>query len=391
MKWEEVTFESIIIDSQNGIGKSKEFYGRGEKVANIGDLYENPKFEPIKYSLLEVSDNEIEKYRLFKDDLLFVRSSVKREGVAYCSVYNSEEVCLFSSFMIRIQLDKSKAYPLFISYLLRWDKMRARLINESNTATITNISQEGLRRLKIPLPPLSEQRRIAEVLDGADALRRLDRELVGRYDALIQSVFYDMFGDPVKNEKGWEVRKLGEVGKITTGNTPSRLNLDFFGDYVEWIKTDNINTGQMFLTPAREYLSRSGELLGRVVNPGAILVTCIAGSRNVIGNVAIADRKVSFNQQINAIEPYENNSFFIYVWFLMAKEYVQSFSTNSMKGMINKSKFESIEMIYPPVHLQIKFGEAIAEIQTQKKLMNEGLQQSDNFFNCLMSHFFYSY
>ncbi|HPJ15303.1 MAG TPA: restriction endonuclease subunit S, partial [Spirochaetota bacterium] len=88
------------------------------------------------------------------------------------------------------------------------------------------ITRQGLSDIQIPLPPLSEQKRIAVILDKADALRRKDDELLKKYDELAQSIFIDMFGDPVKNEKGWEVKKLGEIcTKITDGthDTPARL------------------------------------------------------------------------------------------------------------------------------------------------------------------------
>ncbi len=88
------------------------------------------------------------------------------------------------------------------------------------------LNKEKLKDLPIPLPPLSTQKRIAEILDTSDALRRKDQELLRKYDELAQAIFIDMFGDPVRNEKGWEVKKLGHIcTKITDGthDTPERL------------------------------------------------------------------------------------------------------------------------------------------------------------------------
>jgi len=142
---------------QNGIGKGKEYYGSGEKVANISDLYKAARFAPEEYSLLDVSLEEVAKYRLARGDLLFVRSSVKREGVAYCSMYDSDEVCLFGSFMIRMIVDDLKVLPEFLSLQLRMPSQRVCLVNASNTATITNISQDGLSGIEVVVPPISEQ------------------------------------------------------------------------------------------------------------------------------------------------------------------------------------------------------------------------------------------
>src|SRR5699024_2223447 len=155
--------------------------------------------------------------------------------------------------------------------------------------------------------------------------------------ALKQSVFLDMFGDPTSNPKRYVKKQLKEIGEITTGNTPPRKDKDNYGDYVEWIKTNNINENSIYLSQAIEYLSEKGASIGRVVSENSILVTCIAGSRSSIGRAAIANRRVAFNQQINAISPSEIiNTSFLYTQIKILKPYIQSFSTNSMKGMISK-------------------------------------------------------
>lgn len=118
---------------------------------------------------------------------------------------------------------------------------------------------------------------------------------------LIKSKFIEMFGDPVTNPMGWIKCRLDEECSIITGNTPSRAETKYYGEYIEWIKSDNINTSSSYLTKAEEYLSESGLSKCRYVEKDSILMTCIAGSIGCIGNIAITNRKVSFNQQINAI------------------------------------------------------------------------------------------
>jgi type I restriction enzyme S subunit len=122
-------------------------------------------------------------------------------------------------------------------------------------------------------------------------------------DELLQSAFLDRFGDPLTNKKGLPTAPINELGRVVTGNTPPRANPENYGNAIEWIKSDNINTPEHFLTPADEYLSEVGKLQGRTVPAGSTLVTCIAGSPSVIGNAALADREVAFNQQINAVVP----------------------------------------------------------------------------------------
>ncbi|OED43456.1 hypothetical protein AB833_03735 [Chromatiales bacterium (ex Bugula neritina AB1)] len=261
-------------------------------------------------------------------------------------------------------------------------------LKHNKATTLPSLTKADLLKIKIPLPPLAEQKKIAAILDAADQLRQKDQQLIDHYTTLSQSLFLEMFGDPMSNPMGWDVRPLKSMGTVSTGNTPSRSNYENYGNDIEWIKTNNVNTPDMYLTKAEEYLSEAGLRVGRTVEPGSLLVTCIAGSKKVIGNVAIADRKVAFNQQINSFTPRDGNIYFFYYVFIVAKEYIQSFSTNGMKGMINKSKFQSMEFIFPPKEEQHRFGNATREIEQQKKLAQMNFGKSDELFNSLLQKAF---
>ena len=92
-------------------------------------------------------------------------------------------------------------------------------------------------------------------------------------------------------------------------------------------------------------------------------MTCIAGSPDCIGNVALADREVAFNQQINAVTPYDGvDHRFLYVLLLVGKRLVQGASTNSMKGMVSKGKLEDVRVPSPPPKAQSQFGEAFDRV-----------------------------
>jgi len=257
------------------------------------------------------------------------------------------------------------------------------------TTGLDAITFDDLKKIKIPLPPLEVQQKIAAVLDKADRLRQLRKAAIEKLDQLIQSVFLDMFGDPVTNPKGWEVSKLKEVGKVTTGNTPSRNRPEYYGDYIEWIKSDNINTPSDYLTTGVEYLSEKGMKVGRVAPKDSILVTCIAGSKQCIGNAAIANRIVSFNQQINAILPSERiNPYYLYMHLRVGKKLVQNASTNGMKGIVNKSKFENIRIINPPLNEQNNFGMIFKKIESMKENMGISLNKFNDTFNSLLQRAF---
>lgn len=276
---------------------------------------------------------------------------------------------------------RAKTNKMDQRYLWHWIAVSTpRLIQTARGATFLQVSRRDIESLPCSPPKsLDEQRRIADILDKADAIRRKRKQAIALTEELLRSAFLEMFGDPVTNPKGWPVKPLNNLGRITTGNTPSRTVPEYFGDNIEWIKSDNINTPSHYLTKATEGLSACGRAIGRTVPAGSTLITCIAGSPDCIGNVALADREVAFNQQINAVTPHANADYrFIYTLILVGKRLVQAASTNSMKGMVSKGKLEEVQVPSPPFKLQNQFGNTfdyIAHLAQKQKIAEQETQQ----------------
>lgn len=274
-------------------------------------------------------------------------------------------------------------------YLWHWlTEIGPILAAKAKGATFKQVNKEDIGELDILLPPITEQRRIAAILDQADALRAKRREALAQLDTLTQSIFVAMFGDPMTNPMGWDCKPLSEIGKVVTGNTPSRNVPDYYGNSIEWIKSDNINTPHYYLTKATEGLSPSGKAVGRTVPPLSILVTCIAGSPECIGNAAMTDREVAFNQQINAFVPINVDPHFIYAQILIGKRLIQEASTNGMKGMVSKSRFEKIMLMQPDLALQRNFAIRAQAIETLKASHVASLTELDTLFASLQHRAF---
>ena len=277
----------------------------------------------------------------------------------------------------------------YLFYFLRTPATVELATSRCSGANLPRLSPKQLAALQIPLPPLDQQKRIAGILDAADALRAKRREALAQLDTLLQSTFLDMFGDPVTNPMGWDTSALGEVGEVITGNTPSRKHPEYYGEDIEWIKSDNINDPSFVLTEAEERLSVAGKAVARTSPRGSILVTCIAGSPSCIGNAAIADREVAFNQQINAFVPGERIAlWFAFGMFWVGKRLVQSASTSSMKGMVSKSAFSTISIPIPPTSLQSRFAAIGESVEHQKASQRAHLAELDTLFTSLQSRAF---
>ena len=221
-------------------------------------------------------------------------------------------------------------------------------------------------KFKIENRSVAEQNNIVKDLDTVATAIDNAKQRLNALDELVKSRFIEMFGDPVENPKGWDKKPLSDECKIITGNTPSRKNADYYGNFIEWIKSDNINTPNAWLTTASEFLSEEGLKVGRSVEKDCILMTCIAGSIGCIGNVSVTDRKVAFNQQINGIIPNKNNVWYLYVLFELSKSYIQSTVTMALKGILSKGQLSKIEFIFPPIELQNEFADFVKLIDKSK-------------------------
>jgi type I restriction enzyme, S subunit len=282
---------------------------------------------------------------------------------------------------------QDKLHLRYVYYFL--EKYLVTLREQSIGGIIKYIKLGHLTDAKIPLPPLAEQKRIAGILDAADKLRARRRDSLAQLDTLLQSTFLELFGDPVTNPMWWDTANLGQLGEIITGNTPSRKHPEYYGEHIEWIKSDNINDPAFILTEAEERLSLAGKKVARMSPNGSILVTCIAGSPSCIGNAAIANREVSFNQQINAFVPGPRIAlWFAFGVFWIGKRLVQRASTSSMKGMVSKSAFSAISIPLPPLDLQHRFAAIVESVEQQKASQRAHLAELDTLFAALQQRAF---
>ncbi len=313
--------------------------------------------------------------------------------------YNPSRVNVGSIDFLKVA-DQALVSPLYVTfacdkdlspeYLKRYIKSKTgiRQIRKRTTGAVRDtLKYSALESIKMPLPEdPDDQIRIASILFKADSLISKRKESIRLLDDLLKSTFLDMFGDPVRNERGWDRKTIKEhIGNVITGNTPPRNNKQFYDKkYIEWIKTDNIFENKLFVTKAREYLSELGCSRGRVTNQGTLLVTCIAGSLKSIGTAALTDRKVAFNQQINAIEPFDDvDSLFLYWLVKLCKRYIQNRGTKGMKKIITKSEFQKIMMIKPPRPLQNKFSEIAKKVQSLRLRFNDSLTELENLYGSL--------
>lgn len=366
--------ELVTIEKGKKVTPSEEVTEKSIRYIQIGDLRTNKNYQ---YCEVDAS------YKIANQDDIIIAWDGANAGQ---SSYGLEGA--IGSTLALLKRKSNDYYTPFLGIYInsKFDYFQ----NNSTGATIPHLSRVSLDNLHIPLPPLDIQKKIADTLDKAQELIDKRKEQISALDKFLENLFLEMFGDPVSNPMGWEKVPVKIFGSVITGNTPPRAEEGNYGNYLEWIKSDNINTPFTYLTKASEYLSEEGAKKGRIVEKGSVLITCIAGSLSCIGNIAITDRKVSFNQQINAIVPNTKKItiYFLYNLILNTKKYIQDSSTKGMKGMISKGVFENLEFILPPLDLQNQFASIVEKVEAEKTKLEASLKEMEDNFNSIMQRAF---
>lgn len=340
-------------------------------------------FDNIQY----VSKSKVssEQY-LKKGDILICASSGSKNLVGKAASFDFDIECTFGAFCKVIR--PKDGYSQYLSVFFQSQSYRQKISEFAIGANINNIRNEHIDELYISMYPESERCFIVKKVNAVHSIIYWRKYMIKKLDELIKARFVEMFGDVKANPYGFEKMALKDTCTVITGNTPSRSVPEYYGDSIEWIKTDNIVSGQLRPSQALEYLSDEGIKVGRTVEKGAILMACIAGSVASIGRVCITDRKVAFNQQINAIVSEDYDSLFLHTMLQLSKEYLAEEINMALKGILSKSKLEGKEFIVPPIEQQKQFANFVAQVNKSKFEVQKALDKAQLLFDSLMQKYF---
>ncbi|QDU82620.1 EcoKI restriction-modification system protein HsdS [Polystyrenella longa] len=271
-------------------------------------------------------------------------------------------------------------------YLYWWLRCnRTRVEQAGRGATFKEISKAIVESLEIPLPPLAEQKRIAGILDAADALRAKRREAIAQLDALLQSTFLDMFGNPATNPMGWEECTVGDV---TGCIVPGRDKPKSFTGTTPWITTDDLmDLAVTSHSPKVIGLSEQeiDEVRARVIPKGSVIISCVGD----LGISSIAGCDLVVNQQLHTFQCGERiNSQFLTFCLPFQKPWMKRRATQTTLPYLNKTNCNSIPIIVPPLDLQRRFATIVETVEQQKARMRSHLAELHALFASLQSRAF---
>lgn len=254
-------------------------------------------------------------------------------------------------------------------------------------ATFKEISKRVVEQITIPVPPREEQERIVAELDCLSGIIERKREQLRELDALAQSIFYQMFGDPITNEKGWEVKKLGEVCKTTSGGTPSKGHNEYYeGGTIPWLRSGEVN--KMYIYDTELFITEEGlQKSSAKWFPVDTVVIAMYGA--TVGQVGILKNKMTTNQAICGIFPNkEFTPIYLYHFLLSKKDDYIAMAAGGAQPNISQNIIRDTLVCCPTIAQQQLFAERIDRIEQQRKLISQSIKEVEDLFNSRMAYYF---
>ena len=306
-------------------------------------------------------------------------------------IYELEEPCLLNQRIGIIRSGNSKDLDskYFYFYL---SELRSEILRKAQGAAQPNISTKEIGQFKIPLPPLPEQQKIASILDAADNLRQKDQQLIEKYTALSQSLFLEMFGDPVSNPMGWDKSIAENFIDLLTGfafksadYSSNKDDINLCGGLIitpsgiEWDKSNYWQRDR--LDGLEKYRIIDGDIVMAMDRPWI-------SSGFKIHKITKNDKESFLVQRTARIRGKGINQDFLYFLFKHNAFEKQANTTETTVPHISPKDIRKYELIIPPINLQNQFAERIQSIETQKQLALANLEKSAALFNSLLQRAF---
>mgnify|MGYP004572137265 CR=1 FL=1 len=379
-----------VCDVINGYAfKSSKYTSQGTRIIRITNVQKgyvvdnDPKF----YSDEDFKD--LFQYSLFEGDLVMsLTGNVGRVGILQKNMIpaalNQRVACL------RVKSEKMRLNYLF--HLLNSNLFEIAAIQSARGIAQLNMSTEWLKNYIIPLPPPSTQLAIVSELDKINELIRLKKEQLKDFDNLAQSLFYEMFGDPVENEKGWEVKKIGDLALVKTGPFGSMLHKeDYICDGIPLVNP--IHMKDYKIVPDLDFTiskEKASELENYLLKSNDV----VFARRGDIGRCAIVSEAeqgficgtgslfVRFSKEIESI----------FIMYIIRCDSFTKHLISKAKGAtmlnINSNTIADLRIPLPPLPLQHLFAQRIEQIEREKSEVQKSIQDLETLLASRMQYWF---
>lgn len=367
--WLAVAFQQLLAEPvRNGVYKPKQFHGRGVKVINMGELFAYDFISSQEMKRIELSENE--KVLVKDGDLLFARRSLVLEGSGKCTlVVEPAEETTFESSIVRARLDRNKADPRFYYYLFRSPIGRALMSSIASQTAVSGITGTNLVRLVVPHPPLSTQRRIADVLLAYDELIENNTRRIKILEEMAQALYREWFlhfrfpdhegiklvESPLGEiPKGWEIKKLGEIAGINA----SSIKRDSGLAEIDYVDIASVVLGRIEKTEHYSLADAPGRAR-RVITHGDTIWSCVRPNRRSYALILNPKTNLIVSTGFATISP--KTVPYTYLYHVLTTDVFVGYLTNRARGAaypaVTADDFREASVLRPPDNLLDEFHE----------------------------------
>jgi type I restriction enzyme S subunit len=380
MKWKNIPIEDVFTCIKNGASIKQDEGLSGvpiTRIETISDGYLNTS----KLGYANIAKNEYLDYYLKGGDILMSHiNSWKHLGKT--ALIDSDKEIIHGMNLLLMRPDKKVLLPSYANYYFSTDSFKAQLHKISNqSVNQSSFAVTKFKKLFIPLPPLHIQEQIAETLDKADALRRKDQELLTKYDELAQAIFYDMFGDPVKNERGWDTKEIRKVCDFAQGIQIPIEEQKYIKKegYKRFLRISDFTSNvedRYVLCGDKKAMVKKDDIV--IVRYGASAGHTGTGVEGILANNLF---NLNYNRSVLV-----NRYFYYFLNTTYFKSFINKVAFGAAMPALSFKVFENFIVQLPPIYLQQLFSERVLIIEKQKIAVSNDL--STSFFNNTLERFF---
>ncbi|MEG4989852.1 restriction endonuclease subunit S [Microcoleus sp. BR0-C5] len=385
--WPTRSFKEVaeVITGTTPLTSHPEYYGGSIPFIGPAEL---GGVESITQSPKSLSDDGVKQARLLPAEAVLVcciGATIGKVGFSGTELATNQQINA-------LVCDKDIVFPRYVFHYCR--TLESLIRHQGASTTLPLLPKGRFQDIEIPIPTLEEQHRIAEVLDRAEELRSKRREAIAQLDTLIQAIFLEMFGDPVSNPKGWEVRNMDECAeRIQIGPFGTQLHEeDYIDNGIPLINPTHIQDGKIFPNTS---FSISYEKHQQLSQYHLEADDVILGRRGEMGRCAIVSQNEHgwlcgtgslFIRQKNAlIHP-------IYLFSILSnqsiKKYLEKVSQGVTMANLNKTIVSQIPVTLPPLELQKEFAHRVKAVEKLKAAHRASLSELDALFASLQHRAF---
>ena len=344
----------------------------------------------------KVASRDLSKYKVVRPSQLVVGIHID-EGALGVSGHDQTGI-VSPAYVLWDLPDSDSLHPDYLHRYIRSPPAIGHFVaNYRQTAERRGkITRDRFLALEVPLPPLAEQKRIAGILDAADALRAKRREALAQLDTLLQSTFLDMFGDPVMNPIGWEEgATFGEVADIVSGLTKGRRLSDAATREVPYLAVVNVQDRRLVLDPLKRICATEREIdRYRLVRNDLLLTE--GGDPDKLGRGTVwrgeLDECIHQNH-IFRVRLHDDRLQAVFLSWLIGSPRGKRFFLRQAKqttgiATINLTQLRKFPLLVPPLDLQCRFADIVESVEQQKATQRTHLSELDTLFASLQSRAF---